>query len=82
MTSYDNFSKKSRNIKDGNYENFDKAESYDPANIEQINYETWAEFLSYYRYYIDEFAANVLLCNVFSFQRLILLILNSIPDFP
>lgn len=72
MASRQNYSIKSRNIKDGNYENYDKAESYDPANIESINYEAWADFLSYYRYYIDEFASDILKCNIFPFQRLIL----------
>jgi len=72
MASHNNFSFESRKIKEGSYENYDSAHSYDPANVEQINYEEWAKFLAYYRYYIDEFAADMLKCNVFPFQRLIL----------
>ena len=67
-----NFSLESRKIKDGAYENFDSEFSYDPANIEEINYEEWAKFLAYYRYYIDEFAVDILKINLYPFQRIIL----------
>ncbi len=72
MASHKHFSHESRRIKEGSYDNYESADSYDPANSAQINYEAWAEFLSYYRYYIDEFAADILKCNIFPFQRLIL----------
>lgn len=72
MAVHNNFSHKSRKIKEGDYNNFDKSASYDPANEEKFNYEAWAEFLSYYRYYVDEFATDVLGLKLFPFQRLIL----------
>lgn len=72
MAVHKNFSHKSRKIKEGDYNDFDKSASYDPANEERINYEVWAEFLSYYRYYVDEFASDILGCKIFPFQRLIL----------
>lgn len=37
-----------------------------------IDYEAWTEFFSYYRYYIDEFAMDVLGLELFPFQRVIL----------
>lgn len=45
------------------------ANNYETANID---YEAWTEFISYYRYYIDEFAMDILGINLFPFQRLIL----------
>lgn len=35
----------------------------------KINYKAWAKFLSYYRYYIDRFAENILGFKLFPFQR-------------
>jgi hypothetical protein len=72
MTSHKNFSQKSRKEKEGSYNNFENSSSHDPINEENLNYEEWAKFLSYYRYYVDEFASDILKCNVFPFQRLIL----------
>lgn len=72
MASHKNFSHESRKIKEGDYEDYDKSSSYDPKNEENIDYKEWAKFLSYYRYYVDEFASDVLKCNIFPFQRLIL----------
>lgn len=72
MASHKNFSLESRKIKEGAYDDFDKSTSYDPVNSEQINYDAWVEFLSYYRYYLDEFASDILKCKIFPFQRLIL----------
>lgn len=37
-----------------------------------IDYEAWTKFFSYYRYYIDEFAIQVLGLELFPFQRVIL----------
>jgi len=39
---------------------------------ENINTEAWIEFFSYYRYYIDEFAMDVLGIYLYPFQRVIL----------
>lgn len=39
---------------------------------ENIDYEAWTEFISYYRYYIDAFAVDILGIKLFPFQRLIL----------
>lgn len=72
MASRKNFSIKSRKIKEGAYENFDSSSSYDPMQEQDLNYEEWVKFMSYYRYYIDRFATDILQCNVFPFQKLIL----------
>ena len=42
------------------------------VNDEAIDYEAWTEFISYYRYYIDEFATDILGLKLFPFQRVIL----------
>jgi len=39
---------------------------------ENINTEAWIEFFSYYRYYIDEFAMDILGIHLYPFQRVIL----------
>jgi hypothetical protein len=70
--SQKNFSKESRKVRDGLYENHDSEFSYDPKNDESIDYDAWAEFISYYRYYIDEFACDILGLKLYPFQRLIL----------
>lgn len=72
MAVHKNFSKKSRNIKEGSNDNFDSPYSYDPIKEENIDIDEWVEFISYYRYYIDEFAVDVLKLNMYPFQRLIL----------
>lgn len=72
MASHENFSHKSRKIKDGNYYDYDKSDSYDPAKEEDIQYEEWAKLLSYYRYYVDRFAEDILQLKLFPFQKLIL----------
>lgn len=41
-------------------------------NEDVIDYEAWTEFFSYYRYYIDEFAIDILGIKLFPFQRIIL----------
>ncbi len=50
----------------------DNPSSHDPLQEENINYEAWAEFLSYYRYYVDEFITDILQFKIFPFQRLII----------
>jgi len=70
--SYENFSKKSRVIKDALYMDYDNENSYDPVSLEEINIEAWREFISYYRYYIDEFAEDILGINLYPFQKVIL----------
>lgn len=51
---------------------FDSESSYDPISEVSIDYDAWTEFLSYYRYYIDEFAEDILGLELFPFQRVIL----------
>lgn len=64
------FSKKNR---DRNHkEDFDSTYSNDPINDISIDYDAWTEFISYYRYYIDEFAMDILGIDLFPFQRVIL----------
>ena len=53
-------------------EDFDSVYSNDPINEVSIDYEAWTEFFSYYRYYIDEFAMDILHVDLFPFQRVIL----------
>ncbi|MET3505598.1 hypothetical protein [Halalkalibacter oceani] len=72
MSSYNNFSQKSRQKKDFTYANFDHPDSHDPIKKEQINIESWRKFISYYRHHIDEFAIDILGINLYPFQRLIL----------
>lgn len=71
MASYGNFSKKSRKVKEGYNEDFDKAGSYDCKNNEDFNLDSWLYFLSYYRYYIDKFAI-LLGLYIYPFQRFML----------
>lgn len=52
MANRRNFSKESRKVKEGNYDNYDKSESYDPINEENIDYEEWTKFISFYRHHI------------------------------
>jgi hypothetical protein len=72
VASHKNFSLKDRKVKEGAFENHDMSASHDPVNLEELDYDAWVEFISYYRYYLDEFASDVLKCKVFPFQRLIL----------
>lgn len=72
MAKVKNFSVKKLNQREGNYNNFESSLSYNPKNEENINYEEWTKFISYYRYYVDEFAVDILGLNLYPFQRLIL----------
>ncbi len=38
--------------------------------LEKVNYDAWEKFFSYYRYYIDEFAIDVLGLTLYPYQRL------------
>lgn len=80
MASYKNFSKKRRAQQDWDIYNTENAASYDPINQENIDYEEWTKFLSYYRYYIDEFAVDVLEVKLFPFQRLIMRAMARYPN--
>lgn len=80
MASYKNFSKKRRAIQDGLYDDMSSAQSYDPINIQPIEYEEWVKFLSYYRYYIDRFATEVLGLKLYPFQKLILRAMARYPN--
>ena len=63
------------------YDNMDSPLSYDPINSEKIDYEEWTKFLSYYRYYVDEFAVDILgMDNLFPFQRLLLRAMGRFPN--
>lgn len=51
---------------------FDSPHSNNPIVEEDIDFEAWTAFFSYYRYYIDEFATDILGIELFPFQRVIL----------
>ena len=53
-------------------ENIESTYTNDPIREENIDYEAWTQFISYYRYYVDAFAVDVLGIKLFPFQRLIL----------
>lgn len=53
-------------------ENIESTYTNNPIREENIDYEAWTEFISYYRYYVDAFAVDVLGIKLFPFQRLIL----------
>jgi hypothetical protein len=72
MASHKNFSKESRKEKEGSFQNLDNSNSYDPIKEQSIDVEAWIEFISYYRYYIDEFATDILGLKLYPFQRVIL----------
>lgn len=53
-------------------ENIESTYTNNPIREENIDYEAWTQFISYYRYYIDAFAVDILGIKLFPFQRLIL----------
>lgn len=67
-----NFSVKKMNSREGNYDNFESNLSHNPFKDENIDYEEWTKFISYYRYYMDKFAIDVLGLKLYPFQRMIL----------
>lgn len=80
MASYKNFSQKRRAQQDWLTQNTDSSFSYDPINMQSIDYDEWTKFLSYYRYYLDKFAVDILKINLFPFQRLILRAMARYPN--
>lgn len=73
MDKYEKQQKKEKQLYDKRHaEDFDSTYSNDPINEVSIDYEAWTEFFSYYRYYIDEFAMDILHVDLFPFQRVIL----------
>lgn len=72
MGVFSNYSLKDRKKKAGFFDDLSKVGSHSSHEEEAIDYEQWAEVLSYYRYYIDEFAEDVLGIMLFPFQKLIL----------
>lgn len=73
MDKYEKQQLKEKRLYDKQHsEDFDSTYSNDPINEVSIDYEAWTDFFSYYRYYIDEFAMDVLHVDLFPFQRVIL----------
>ncbi len=73
MDKYEKQLEKEKQLYDKKHaEDFDSTYSNDPINEVSIDYEAWTEFFSYYRYYIDEFAMDILGVDLFPFQRVIL----------
>lgn len=73
MDKYEKQQEKEKQLYDQKHaEDFDSTYSNDPINEVSIDYEAWTEFFSYYRYYIDEFAIDILGVDLFPFQRVIL----------
>lgn len=73
MDKYEKQLEKEKQLYDKKHaEDFDSTYSNDPINEISIDYEAWTEFFSYYRYYIDEFAMDILGVDLFPFQRVIL----------
>ena len=44
----------------------------DENTEDNLDYEEWTKFISYYRYYLDEFAIDILGLKLYPFQRLML----------
>ena len=73
MDKYEKQQEKEKQLYDKKHaEDFDSTYSNDPIDEVSIDYEAWTEFFSYYRYYIDEFAIDILGVDLFPFQRVIL----------
>ena len=72
MARIRNFSKTVKKIKTGAFDDFDSPGSNGTLRGEQINEKEWRGFFAYYRYYVDEFAADVLGLRLYPFQRLAL----------
>ena len=54
--------------------------SHDCAKQVEINYAEWTKMLSYYRYYVDRFATDVLKIQLFPFQKFILRAMTRYPN--
>lgn len=73
MDKYEKQQEREKHLYDKQHaEDYDSTYSHDPINEVSIDYEAWTEFFSYYRYYIDEFAMDILGIELFPFQRVIL----------
>ena len=73
MDKYEKQQLKEKRLYDKQHsEDYDSVYSNDPINEVSIDYEAWTDFFSYYRYYIDEFAMDILHVDLFPFQRVIL----------
>lgn len=66
-----NFSKEAQLKNAGAFDDYDHPESNDTRHEEKINKVAWRKFLSYYRYFVDEFIIKHLGVNLFDFQRVI-----------
>ena len=76
MSSFKNFSKRKQAEREGSFYDFDNPYSHDPIREESIEYEEWSKFLSYYRYYVDKFATDILgndgkLVGTFNFEPIV-----------
>ena len=80
MASFKNFSKRKQAEREGSFYDFDNPYSHDPIREESIEYEEWSKFLSYYRYYVDKFATDILGLNLYPFQKLILRAMARYPN--
>lgn len=80
MASFKNFSKRKQAEREGSFYDFDNPYSHDPIREEFIEYEEWSKFLSYYRYYVDKFATDILGLNLYPFQKLILRAMARYPN--
>lgn len=47
-------------------------EVYTNEDTSSIDFEAWTNFISYYRYYMDEFAEDILGIKLYPFQKVIL----------
>jgi hypothetical protein len=52
------YSELNQKIQSGAFDNFESPESHDPINEEEINYEQWEQYISFYRHHIDLFAVQ------------------------
>lgn len=80
MASFKNFSKRKQAERESSFYDFDNPYSHDPIREESIEYEEWSKFLSYYRYYVDKFATDILGLNLYPFQKLILRAMARYPN--
>ena len=72
MPTIMNFSKRGQKQNEGAFQDFDSPDANITVREETINVEEWKKFISYYRYYMDKFATDVLGLNLYPFQKVIL----------
>lgn len=80
MAIHNNFSHKSRKIKDGAYDNAESPDSYTPLKVELRNEEEWKKQIYFYRQYMDIFAEEVLQVKLFDFQKVLLRAIGRYPN--